>query len=88
MPYAGRVRALGRLPSDLESEITRMLSGKTVDPQVIVTVAKREGGDLVSVGETLSLLRKFRSALPGLDWSTRLPRPAVARHVLTKLWSR
>lgn len=50
VPYAGRVRALGRLPSDLESEITRMLSGKTVDPQVIVTVAKREGGDLVSVG--------------------------------------
>ncbi len=50
VPFAGRVRALGRLPGDLESEITEMLSGKTVDPQVIVTVAKRDGGDLVSVG--------------------------------------
>jgi polysaccharide export outer membrane protein len=50
VPYAGRVRALGRLPGDLESEITALLRGKTVDPQVIVTVAKRDGGDLVSVG--------------------------------------
>ena len=50
VPFAGRVRALGRLPGDLESEVTKMLSGKTVDPQVIVTVAKRDGGDLVSVG--------------------------------------
>jgi polysaccharide export outer membrane protein len=50
VPFAGRVRALGRLPGDLESEITALLKDKTVDPQVIVTVAKREGGDLVSVG--------------------------------------
>jgi polysaccharide export outer membrane protein len=50
VPYAGRVRALGRLPGDLESDITALLRDKTVDPQVIVTVAKREGGDLVSVG--------------------------------------
>jgi len=50
IPYAGRVRALGRLPGDLESEITALLRDKTVDPQVIVTVSKREGGDLVSVG--------------------------------------
>jgi polysaccharide export outer membrane protein len=50
IPYAGRVRALGRLPGDLETEIKDLLTGKTVDPQVIVTVIKREGGDLVSVG--------------------------------------
>lgn len=50
VPYAGRVRALGRLPGDLEADITALLRDKTVDPQVIVTVAKREGGDLVSVG--------------------------------------
>jgi len=50
VPFAGRVRALGRLPGDLETEITTLLKDKTVDPQVIVTVAKREGGDLVSVG--------------------------------------
>lgn len=50
VPYAGRVRAIGQLPGDLEKEIQNLLVGKTVDPQVIVNVAKREGGDLVSVG--------------------------------------
>jgi polysaccharide export outer membrane protein len=50
IPYGGRVRALGRLPVDLESEITSLLKEKTVNPQVIVTVTKRDGGDLVSVG--------------------------------------
>lgn len=50
VPYAGRVRAIGRLPGDLESEITDLLKGKAVDPQVIVTVMEREGGNLVSVG--------------------------------------
>ena len=50
VPYAGRVRAIGRLPGDLEREITDLLKGKAVDPQVIVTVMEREGGNLVSVG--------------------------------------
>jgi len=49
IPYVGRVRAIGRLPGDLEKEIQDLLVGKTVDPQVIVNVGKREGGDLVSV---------------------------------------
>lgn len=50
VPYVGRIRAIGRLPSDLETEIQQALQGKTVDPQVIVTIPKREGGDLVTVG--------------------------------------
>jgi polysaccharide export outer membrane protein len=50
IPFAGRVRALGLLPVDLETQITALLKEKTLDPQVIVTIAKRDGGDLVSVG--------------------------------------
>jgi polysaccharide export outer membrane protein len=50
IPYGGRVRALGRLPGDLQTEITALLQDKTVNPQVMVNVTKRDGGDLVSVG--------------------------------------
>jgi polysaccharide export outer membrane protein len=50
IPYVGRIRALGRLPGELESEIRDSLKQKTVDPQVIVTMGERKGGDLVSVG--------------------------------------
>lgn len=65
IPYAGRVRALGRLPSDLEKEITDLLTGKTVDPQVIVTVMQREGGDLVSVGGDVKAPRQVPVSLAG-----------------------
>lgn len=40
VPYAGRVPAAGRLPVEVQQEIERRLSGKAIEPQVIVTVAK------------------------------------------------
>lgn len=44
IPYAGIVSAIGRLPSELEGDIKQLLVGKTIDPQVIVTISAREGG--------------------------------------------
>jgi polysaccharide biosynthesis/export protein len=49
VPFVGRVKALGRLPSEVEAEIREGLRMKTPDPQVIVTVGERKGGNLVSV---------------------------------------
>jgi polysaccharide export outer membrane protein len=49
VPFVGRVKALGRLPSEVESDIREGLRMKTPDPQVIVTVGERKGGNLVSV---------------------------------------
>jgi polysaccharide export outer membrane protein len=49
VPFVGRVRVLGRLPGEVEGEIRKGLQLKTADPQVVVTVAGRKGGDLVSV---------------------------------------
>lgn len=49
VPFIGRVRALGRLPGEVEMDVRRELQMKTADPQVVVTVLERRGGDLVSV---------------------------------------
>lgn len=49
VPFVGRVKALGRLPGEIELEIKDGLRLKTADPQVVVTVSDRKGGDLVSV---------------------------------------
>lgn len=83
VPYAGRVRALGRLPSDLEKEITELLTGKTVDPQVIVTVMKREGGNLMSVGGDVKQSRQVPVTLAGtrlIDAITAAGGPTARPH--------
>ena len=49
VPFVGRVPALGRLPSQVEADIREGLRMKTADPQVVVTVGERKGGNLVSV---------------------------------------
>jgi polysaccharide export outer membrane protein len=49
VPYAGRIMARGRSVGQIQDEIQSKLKGKTVDPQVIVTIAERKGGDCVSV---------------------------------------
>jgi polysaccharide export outer membrane protein len=83
VPYVGRVRALGRLPSELERELTDLLTGKTVDPQVIVTVMKREGGDLVSVGGDIKQSRQVPVTLAGtrlIDAITAAGGPTARPH--------
>lgn len=58
VPFVGRVRALGRLPGEVEADIREGLRMKTADPQVVVSVHERQGGDLVSVtGDVQSATR-------------------------------
>jgi polysaccharide export outer membrane protein len=49
VPFVGRVQALGRLAGDIENDIKEGLKTKTADPQVVVTLAERKGGNLISV---------------------------------------
>lgn len=49
VPFLGRVRVLGRNLGEVENEIREGLRMKTADPQVVVTISERRGGDLVSV---------------------------------------
>ena len=49
VPFVGRVRALGRLTGDLENDIKEGLKKKTADPQVVVSLADRKGGNLLSI---------------------------------------
>jgi polysaccharide export outer membrane protein len=49
VPYAGRIIARGRSVGEIQDEIQQKLKGKTVDPQVIVSIDERKGGDCVSI---------------------------------------
>jgi polysaccharide export outer membrane protein len=59
------VRALGRLPADVESSIKEGLRMKTADPQVVVTVAERKGGNLVSVAGDVKAPAQIPVSLAG-----------------------
>lgn len=49
VPFVGRVKVVGRLIGEVEQEIREGLRLKTADPQVVVTISDRKGGDLVSI---------------------------------------
>jgi polysaccharide export outer membrane protein len=49
VPYAGRIMTRGRSSGQIQNEIQSKLKGKTVDPQVVVTIAERKGGDCVTI---------------------------------------
>jgi len=74
VPFIGRVRALGRLPGEIEQDIKNGLRMKTADPQVVVTVSDRKGGDLISITGDVRQPSQIPVALAG----TRLV-DAIAR---------
>jgi len=49
VPYAGRIQATGRTPFEIEQDIISRLKTKAIDPQAVVTISSRKGGDLVTV---------------------------------------
>ena len=51
IPYAGRIRITGMRPSQVELEIVRLLQGKAIEPQVIVTVSKALSNTATVTGE-------------------------------------
>ena len=51
IPFAGRIRAAGLTPAELEREITRRLAGKAHEPQVIVQITRNSTSSVTTAGE-------------------------------------
>ena len=51
VPYAGRLRVVGLTPAEVEREIVRALSGKAIEPQVVVTISKNLSNTVTVGGE-------------------------------------
>jgi polysaccharide export outer membrane protein len=49
VPYAGRIMVRGRTLAQIQEEIETKLKSKIVNPQVVVTMGTRKGGDTVSI---------------------------------------
>jgi polysaccharide export outer membrane protein len=51
VPYAGRVRVVGRTPQQVEEAIVAALQGKAIEPQALVTVPKNIANTVTVIGE-------------------------------------
>ena len=57
IPFAGQIRAAGRTPLQIESEITQKLTGKANQPQVLVRTIRNNTANVTVVGEVTNSLR-------------------------------
>jgi polysaccharide export outer membrane protein len=51
VPYAGRVQVSGRTARQVEQDVIRALSGKAIEPQVLVTVTKNIANTVTVLGD-------------------------------------
>jgi polysaccharide export outer membrane protein len=51
IPYAGRLRVVGLRPDEVEREIVRLLQGKAIEPQAVVTISRNNSNTAVVAGE-------------------------------------
>ena len=51
MPYAGRIRVVGKTPPQVEAAIVARLIGKAIEPQVIVGLTKSVGSTVTLTGD-------------------------------------
>lgn len=57
VPYAGRIRAAGRLPEDVQAEIERRLADRAIEPQAIITLVESRSGQVSVLGDVNSSAR-------------------------------
>jgi polysaccharide export outer membrane protein len=60
IPYAGSVRAAGRIVPEIERDIESKLAGRAIEPQVVVSVIEQNAAAVSVVGDTLNGANKFR----------------------------
>jgi polysaccharide export outer membrane protein len=65
VPFVGRVQAIGRLTGDIENDIKEGLKKKTSDPQVVVSLAERKGGNLLSIAGDVKAPHQVAISLVG-----------------------
>jgi polysaccharide export outer membrane protein len=51
VPYAGRIRVVGKTSQQVEDEIVKALKGKAIEPQALVTVTKNVANTVTVIGE-------------------------------------
>ena len=79
VPWAGRIRAAGRTPIQIQTEIQARLAQRAPDPQVLVSVVERHGNDVSVLGD-VGLATRFSLASSGeriLDAIARAQGPKV-----------
>ncbi|MDO7843693.1 polysaccharide biosynthesis/export family protein [Sphingomonas immobilis] len=54
IPFAGRVRAVGRAPAEVARSIQSRLEGKAHSPQVLVRIGQNQGGGVTVVGDVVN----------------------------------
>lgn len=54
IPFAGRIRAVGRAPMEVAREIQRQLQGKAHSPQVLVRIGSNQADGVTVVGDVAS----------------------------------
>lgn len=79
VPYAGQVKAVGLLPAELELKIQSLLSGRALEPQVIVTIVKRRADPVTVVG-AVSKATSFSLAPGGLTLLGAIARAGGAKY--------
>nr|WP_239058471.1 polysaccharide biosynthesis/export family protein [Aliiroseovarius sp. PrR006] len=57
VPFAGRIRANGFTPAQLEDQIVQQLTGRAINPQVVVSVSNRVSGSINIIGNNVALPR-------------------------------
>jgi polysaccharide export outer membrane protein len=57
VPYAGRIRAAGKRPADVEREIVEALKGKAIEPQAVVTITQNLSNTVTVTGEVTNGMR-------------------------------
>jgi len=57
MPFVGAVRVAGRMPADVEAEITNRLNGVANKPQVVVRTLRNISSTITVVGEVVNSAR-------------------------------
>jgi polysaccharide biosynthesis/export protein len=54
VPYAGRIRAAGRTPLEVQREIQNALSTRDIEPQAIVTITKSNSSAVTVLGDIVN----------------------------------
>jgi polysaccharide export outer membrane protein len=51
IPYAGTIRALGRSPREIETDIVERIKSKAIEPQAMVTIGERSSNTVSVLGD-------------------------------------
>jgi polysaccharide export outer membrane protein len=87
IPFAGQIRAAGRMAAELETAIAARLRQRALEPQVIVTLVDRRSSTISVVGDVDQSLRFPLDPGGSASWApSRVPAVPASRP--TRRWSR